>query len=326
MSAQSETAATSKGWTTRLFRIGLSVAILFVLFRFVNAGDLLARISKISPLVWIGVFAGFLLGHSAAAAKWRLLIGGDTPYLRALQAHFAGLAANIALPGVAGGDVVRAGLVMKGSDRKTALALGSLADRLIDTCVLLVIAALGAALLGARAGVDPNGLMLAGAGVATAGVATVFSLRPIAMLLRSKAPGGKIGAIVRDIAQALDEIAGRKGALCICIALSLAIQLSFAAMNGLIAHDIGAGTPLAVWIFAWPLAKLIATLPISFGGLGVREVSIAGLTAPMGYDASSVIAASLIWQSVLYAGGIAGAIAQAFGLRELKRGAEANHG
>ena len=326
MTVDPDLSAAKKSRVTGFIRIGLSILILITLASIFDIEDLLARIMSVSPWLWIGVFAVFLLGHAAAAAKWRLLIGVDTPYLRALQAHYAGLAANIALPGVAGGDLVRAAIVMKGSNKKTALALGSLADRLIDTSALLIIAAFGALWLGARSGVDQTALAVAGVFVVISGAAAIALLRPVASMLRAKAPGGKSGAIIGDVASTLDDLAGRRSALFLCVALSIAIQLTFAIMNGLIATNIGAGTSLASWIFAWPLAKLIATLPLSFGGLGVREASIAGLMTPMGYEASSVIAASLIWQSVLYAGGATGVIVQSFALRHLGGNAGHSHG
>lgn len=326
MTNERRSSADKKGRAIGFLRIGVSILLLVVLLKLFNFENILSHIASISPFLWLSVLVAFLGGHAVAAAKWRLLIGVDTPYLKALQAHFAGLAANIALPGVAGGDLVRASLVMKGSGRKTALALGSFADRLIDTAVLVLIAAAGAIWLGVRAGVDPAGLIAAALLVIAGSVAAIILMRPIAGLLRAKAPAGKVGSIICDIAETIEGLADRRSALFLCIALSFAIQFSFAVLNAMIAQNIGAGTSIAEWIFAWPLAKLIAILPISFGGLGVREASIASLMTPMGHAAAPVIAASLIWQSILYAGGLAGVIAQSVGLRRLQKNEEAEHG
>ena len=108
-------------------------------------------------------------------------------------------------------------------------------------------------------------------------------------------------------------MASRRGALIGCAILSIAIQFSFSMLNGLIASSLGAGTSLAAWAFGWPLAKLVATLPISFGGIGVREASLAGLMTPLGYGAAGVVAASLVWQTIQIAAGVLGALAQSFG-------------
>lgn len=326
MNASGSSTTKAKSRATGFIRIGVSIAILLVIFSFAPVGDLLARMKLVSPLLWLGVFGGFLVGHAMSAAKWRWMIGGAVSYPRALKAHFAGLAANLAMPGVAGGDIVRAGLVMKGSQKKTALAIGSLADRLIDTASLIVIASVGAFWLGARAGVHPAGLAIVAAVTIGAGIAGVIMLKPIARLLRKFAPSGKLGGIVNDVADAAEEMSSRRGALVGCAAISIVVQFGFSILNALIAQNIGAGTSMASWVFAWPLAKLVATLPISFGGLGVREASIAGLMSPLGYQTTGVIAASLVWQTIQFATGGLGALAHLIYPPRNGAPAEANHG
>ena len=59
----------------------------------------------------------------------------------AIRAHGAGLFANMFLPSIVGGDVVRAALIIR--EQKTemaAIALGSLADRLNDVLALIIMA------------------------------------------------------------------------------------------------------------------------------------------------------------------------------------------
>lgn len=303
-----------------ILRIGVSLAILAGIFAFLPAHELLSQMASVPPALWLAVFAGFLAGHAASAAKWRWMIGGAVSYPRALKAHFAGLAANIALPGVAGGDIVRAGMIMKDSDRKTALAVGSLAERLIDTAALVVVAAAGAAWLGARKGVDPTGVAIAAAATVVVGLTGIAFLKPIAGGLRKLKMRGKAGLLLDDVAGALIEMSMRPGALVGCAVLSIAVQFAFAMMNGVLAASLGAGTPLAAWAFAWPLAKLVATLPISFGGIGVREASLAGLMTPLGYAATGVVAASLVWQTIQICAGILGAFAQGVGKPAVKDG------
>lgn len=315
-----------KGRMTAFLRIAVSIAILLGIFTFAPVGDLFSRIKLVSPMLWVAVLAGFVLGHALSAAKWRWMIGGAVSYPRALKAHFAGLAANIALPGVAGGDLVRAGLVMKGSGRKTALALGSLADRLIDTASLIVIAAIGAAWYGAGAGVHPAAVAVAAFATIVLGVIGVVMLKPISGFIRKLRAKAESRSIIDDIADAAEEMAQRKAALIGCAVISIAVQFSFAVMNAMIARNIDPNASVAAWVFAWPLAKLIATLPISFGGLGVREASLAGLLSPLGFQTSNVVAASLVWQSIQFSTGGIGALAQLIATKDRRAPAEAIHG
>ncbi|MEO2049271.1 MAG: hypothetical protein ABGX16_22155, partial [Pirellulales bacterium] len=64
----------------------------------------------------------------------------------------------------------------------------------------------------------------------------------------------------------------------------------------------------------WPLAKLAALMPVTMAGLGVRESALILLMQPFGAEASSVAAASLLWQTILFAGGfIGGMVAFSYG-------------
>ena len=62
--------------------------------------------------------------------------------------------------------------------------------------------------------------------------------------------------------------------------------------------------PLRVWLFAWPLAKLAALLPLTQGGIGVREAALVALLAPFGAAGTLVLAAGLVWEGVTVTGGI----------------------
>ena len=60
-------------------------------------------------------------------------------------------------------------------------------------------------------------------------------------------------------------------------------------------------------------------LPVSLGGLGVREVAVVALTAPLGVEREIAMAQSLVWQSVLVAGSLSAGVLAAVG-GERKRG------
>ncbi|MEL7028960.1 MAG: lysylphosphatidylglycerol synthase transmembrane domain-containing protein, partial [Pseudomonadota bacterium] len=113
----------------------------------------------------------------------------------------------------------------------------------------------------------------------------------------------------RRILRAVHEMLRRPGILTLGLAISFAIQLAFIGLSIGLAEAIGLHLPVEAWLFAWPLAKLIAVAPISFGGIGVREASLAGLLTPFGADPALVVAASLLWQSIFFAGSLGGGLA-----------------
>ena len=106
------------------------------------------------------------------------------------------------------------------------------------------------------------------------------------------------------------DLAQSPGRLLLCLVISMAVQCLFVGINIAFAQAASVEAPVAAWFFAWTTAKIIAIAPISLGGLGVREASMAGLLKPFGADPGQVIAIGLIWQSVLYASGLIGFLVQ----------------
>ncbi|HEX5537591.1 MAG TPA: lysylphosphatidylglycerol synthase transmembrane domain-containing protein [Sphingobium sp.] len=288
-------------------RILVSAAVLAIIFHVVPFREVWDAARRLPPWLWLSGFAMFLIGHMITAAKWWMLIGADIRFGQAFRAHLAGLGANLALPGVAGGDVVRAGLVLSASGDKGRLAIGSLADRLIDT-ISLGLVALG----GAWFAFQPDGqtAMLTAAGVAVALVLAVLMLRylaaPLGGLATRIAGDGKVGRLLARAMAILADLGRQPGLLLACLLLSLLVQSLFVAINIAFALALGMTIPAAAWFYAWAAAKIIAILPISLGGLGVREASMAALLSPFGASYGAVIAVGLIWQTVLYASGIVG--------------------
>jgi len=292
-------------------RIAVSAIVLGIIFHVVPFAQVWAAAQRLTPQLWLAGFALFLLGHALTAAKWWMLIGHDVPFSRAFRAHLAGLGANLALPGVAGGDVVRAALVMGETQHKGRLAVGSVADRLIDTASLALVALVGAWAAfhadGRRAG-----MTLAALGVAIiGGVYLLRALTPrIEVWAHKLSHGGKISVLLSKMIRIVAELSRQPGLLLGCLALSLVVQCLFVLINIAFALAIGVMVPAAAWFYAWAGAKIIAIAPISLGGLGVREASMAALLKPFGADYGAVIAVGLIWQTVLYASGILGIIIQ----------------
>ncbi len=284
--------------------------MLALIFHFVPFETVWAAARQFSPGLWLAALGLFVAGHAAAAFKWRMLIGSGISYRSAFRAHLAGLAANLALPGVAGGDVVRAGLVFGQANDKGKLAMGSIADRLLDTLGLALIALVGATYAWGPRLYEATQLRWALVALALV-VATGFAAAPfLDRAMARRAASGKVARILGSMIHAAAELSRSPGRLLACLAISMAVQCLFVGINIAFAQAAHVEAPVSAWFFAWTTAKIIAIAPISLGGLGVREASMAGLLKPFGADPGQVIAVGLIWQSVLYASGAIGFLVQ----------------
>jgi uncharacterized protein (TIRG00374 family) len=295
---------------TWFLRLAVSAVVLFVIFRIVPVEQVWSEARRLSLALWLSALALFLAGHAAAAIKWRLLIGEGVSFPQAFQAHLAGLAANLCLPGLGGGDVVRAALVFPFAKDTSRLVVGSIADRLLDIVGLLIFAA-GGAFLASRSAQSTQGQLL---WVLLAAVVAIVLFFPASLLLeravKQAEVTSRIGRMLVHAVAATATLVRQPGRLVLCLAISMAVQATFVAINIAFAAAVQVEAPAAAWFFAWSTAKIVAIAPISLGGLGVREAVMASLLAPFGADVAQVIAIGLIWQTVLYASGLIGVMAQ----------------
>lgn len=285
-------------------RAGVSIGVLVLLLWWLPTDVLLDAITGISWPVWGLVASGFLLGHLLSSFKWRLLlhaVGVKISVAEAIRAHAAGLFANLCLPSVVGGDVVRAAVVMRDHKRIEGVALGSLADRINDSFALVLLAALAGIFIPNIEEMATGQILVAAAILLLSAVLVVFALIrwfPVARL------SDKIGQFVLRFRDAQDSLIRAPGIAFTAFIMSFTIQGGFILLNVVLADAIGIVAPLSLWFFAWPMAKLIALAPISLGGIGVREVAIAGLMTPFGINSTLVVAQSLSWEVVLVGSGL----------------------
>lgn len=289
-----------------LIRVAGSVLVLAGLFWLLPADAIVAALKSIPLSVFLCVLVLFLLAHVAAALKWWLLLNRGFSPLLAIRAHFAGLAANLCLPGAIGGDTVRAGLAQAAMKDGAQVVAGATADRLIDMIALLTLSCLGLAMTWETAAggnmIVPVALILLGA---LAGMVALPRLLPLPWRYIPALPGQ---GFAHRLADALAGLGRKPGTLAVAFIASVMIQLLLVMLAWWLAAAAGVNVDAGPWIFAWPLAKIIAVLPVSLNGLGLREATLAGFLAPFGASAPAVVAAGLVWQVVLFAAGGFGAL------------------
>lgn len=265
-------------------RILVSLAALLLLLAWIPWHELVDAFGRLPSTVWIGALAGFLAGHVLGIFKWRAMLSVeamDTPVREAGRSYAAGLFSNLFLPGVVGGDVVRAGIVLRGARRSEPVVVAAAADRLVDFVALASL-------------VGTGGLL-----APTATGAAVVASTPFV--------GGVRSRVRRFLARSLvsgRRLARRPATLLTVLALALAIQGGFVLLNAWIGRSMEIAVPLAAWFVAWPLAKVVAALPISLAGLGVRDAAFASILAWYGAPLAEGVACSLVWEAVVVSGGL----------------------
>jgi uncharacterized protein (TIRG00374 family) len=298
----------TRGWQRVALRAGASLAILALLLAVLPRERVWAAMRSIPPALWLAVLAGYMAGHVLGVIKYRMMVnlaGAGLSYPQAAQCYFGGLFGTLFLPSIVGGDLVRAGLGLRMARHRTGFLLGSLLDRMLDITALALVAAVGALLLPGE--LEPRSrrvflvflLLAALAAGAVVAAAVLLPMRLIPYKIRRRL------ARLRQAARSM-----RRSPMTVLFSLfgGVAVQSSFTMLTAVLAHACGLDLRLRVWLFAWPLAKISALLPLTQGGLGVREAALAALLAPFGAPAALTVAVGLLWQTIIISGSLLGGL------------------
>jgi uncharacterized protein (TIRG00374 family) len=315
----SRTRRSARGWTIIALRWIAALAVLVMLLHFLPLGTVRSAIARVPPTHFVAALAGYLLAHAIGVLKWRMVVnaaGAELDFVTSLQCYGGGLFGTLFLPSIVGGDVIRLAVGLRRSPRPAAVLAGNVVDRFLDVAAQAGLVALGLALL---PGSLPESLRSTAARTLLLGAAIGSALLIAGFFLRGVVFRGRSIRFRRRLARlrhALRSVSARPRLLVAGWLAGTLIQLTFLVLTAWLAISCGLRLPLRVWLFAWPLAKLAALLPLTQGGIGVREAALVALLAPFGAAGALVLAAGLVWEGVIVAGGIiAGLVAFAAGKR-----------
>ncbi len=260
-----------------------AAAVIGVLLRFLPLHLLAEAIRRVPVATFLAIVLGYLCAHTVGIAKWRMVVnaaGAQLDFRTSAQCYAGGLFGTLFLPSIIGGDVVRLAVGLRRSPNPAAVLAGNVADRFIDVAaqgglVLAGLLLLPGALPASLQGQAQKAMFYFVAAFAVLILLSLFLYRPLL--------GGRSFHFRRRLAR---------------------LRTAFLVLTAKLAESCGLFLPLRDWFFAWPLAKLAAVLPLTQGGIGVREAALVGLLSPFGAAPHLVLAAGLVWEAVIITGGL----------------------
>ncbi|MFA6350375.1 MAG: lysylphosphatidylglycerol synthase transmembrane domain-containing protein [Candidatus Omnitrophota bacterium] len=297
-----------------LLRIGISILILYYLFRQIDKKMLLDVIHHSDKVL---LFVGFLmyqLGNIFCLLRWHMLLRTAKIHLslrRVLVSFAGGMFFNLFLPSTIGGDMMRAIDLSRHTNRSKEVVATVLLDR-ISGYIGLVLIALFAVIIGGR--LIENTSVIVSVVLITIililGLLVLYNSRiysKISVFLQA-GKANKIREYLKGLHHEIHIFKHHRSAIINNILLSLLVQITGPLMFYLIAASMGLKLKLIYFFVYIPIIGAVSMLPISIGGLGLRDVTTIYFFGKADVAQNLAFAMSLINFSFILITGIAGGL------------------
>ena len=226
---------------------------------------------------------------------WRLLAlaGCPTSWFNALRLTFLGFFFNLVVPGLTGGDVIKAVMVVRENPQRRADALVTvIVDRGLGLVVLAGLATLVVLITGDKFHELRWPVILCFVAMLVGIVLFVHPLPRRALGISRLLERVPQRERLKSIERALHEYARHPGEMAFAVALSIVNHCGIAGAIMAIGHAFGDEMSFPAYLGITAIANTVSSLPIAPSGLGVGEVLIGylfhllGSTQPLGVAVS----------------------------------------
>jgi uncharacterized membrane protein YbhN (UPF0104 family) len=290
-------------WLIFVIKLAAGIGLVTFLLWHYDLRSAFQLIRRERPAFFFATVALYVGGQSMSALRWQFLAGLTGlrgRYSEYLSYYFIGMFTNVFVPGLVGGDTLRA-LYLGRRHRRIGPAFASvMADRGIGLLSLFWLAAV-AALCTTRVRLPPPMLR---AILAIGGLSLLLYLAA-PLLAKWVSTRNRLNRLLSPIIPYLC----RPIALTPAIALSALLQLALATCQYLLGIGLGLDIALTTFILIVPITNVIASLPITINGLGMREAGYLLLLGMAGVSKEQAVALSILYFAASLTGGFTGVFA-----------------
>lgn len=255
-----------------------------------------------------------LLAVSLGGVRWWLLLQhtvSRSPLRVVFVGYYIGILFNNLLPSGMGGDAVRVLYLSRRGLSARALLGSTIMDRGIGLFTVILMG-LGGMLLSTHIPLQAvDKFMLWGLlGVVILGVLLLFSdwLNNTLKHLRRYWPHSRLYNAMLDVVGLCHSYQHSVGLLIAALGLTILMQGLVILVYYYLGHSIGLVLPLLGYVVIIPIVFLSLSLPISVGGLGVREGVLTGLLMSFQVAQQPAISLSLLFLFILWISSLPGLI------------------
>jgi glycosyltransferase 2 family protein len=277
-------------------RVLVSAALLVAVLLYADVGDVVSAVRD-GHWGWFGVaLAVMACAVVLGALRWWLLLEGAGIHLAArdsIRPYAVSFVLNLLLPTAVAGDAVRTWVLGKQSGRFLGAAAATVIDRLT---ALVCLFGVGWAAYAVDRDAVPRSVFVAFAWVSAGlivalalGVMAALGVRPLVHRLPERVAG-----MIRECWRIVRGWAGSGRLVLSVVVLGLIYQVLVIAVVVLVAKTARVELSFALAAVSTPIVVVATLIPISVGGLGIREGGFVILLGQAGIDAADATVVSLL--------------------------------
>lgn len=280
-------------------KLAIGLGLIVLIFARMDGMALLTSIRRYDLLSLFSAMMLIIFSFFIAGARWKVLIP-EIPYGRLLRYSLIGQFYSVLLPGQIAGEAVKAWRISRGAVNGPKLIASVFIDRVIGLIALLVVAVWGA--LAMDDNVSRALLVPLMALVAISMLGLLSLTFPHVFRLCSKAlhfVGARLPRLRHGIGQILMLMTAWRDytrspwRLLAAFLFGILFQLLAVAIYAWLANSLGIRLDIHHWMWIAGVTSIAVLLPLSIGGIGLREGALVALLAKFGVPAESAVALSL---------------------------------
>lgn len=287
-------------------KLVLSAVMLYLVLRLTNFEKLKTTAESLSISAVAIVVMLYAIGQVLSACKWWIIAknaGINVSFTSAIKAYFIGMFVNCFGFGTVGGDLTRALLISSGQESKITGLSTVIADRAHGLAVLATIGAISAIMFGSKI-LAPEYIWIM---VFLAVGIILFWIVGAPLASKFLTPENKFRILTDQIFAAFPR---KKRVILSITGISLTFHFLQISLHYVMGYYLFVDLPMKELFVIIPIINILATLPISWNGLGVREQSYKAFLAPQLISVEQALAFGALWLlSVTVCSAVGGLIA-----------------
>ena len=297
-----------------LLKTTVSTAFLAILLTQIDWSHAWEQFSQLHIIFIVYALVFYTCLQWLSCIRWQIILapsGHKLPTYQLMRSYFAGMFLNIFLPGALGGDVYRIYQVARETNDSEVALVSVFLERFTGLAALSAMAVVGLVPAFELVGRWDIIALFFGCVMALVGGTLLIANRSLLNLTApylEKLRLAKVTARMAKIQHLLHQFAQHRQALALSTGLSLVLQFAIVYYHYLVAQQLGISISFLELLVFIPIIVVITMLPISLGGLGLKEGLWVYLFTRVGQSAEEALLLSLIIMALSWLLSLPGAI------------------